>query len=57
LIHHESVSRGLGLDPVGAARYAGELAALKRIWKTDEIVDPFHHPHLSRAAERFVVAI
>ena len=57
LIHHESVSRGLDLDPVGAARYAGELAALKRIWKTDEIVDPFHHPHLSRAAERFVVAI
>jgi O-antigen biosynthesis protein len=57
LIHHESVSRGLDLDPVGAARYARELAALKRIWKTDEIVDPFHHPHLSRAAERFVVAI
>ena len=57
LIHHESVSRGLDLDPVGAARYAGELAALKRIWKTDEIVDPFHHPHLSRAAEQFVVAI
>lgn len=57
LIHHESVSRGLDLDPVGAARYAGELAALKRIWKTDEIVDPFHHPHLSRAVERFVVAI
>lgn len=57
LIHHESVSRGLDLDPVGAARYARELAALKRIWRTDEIVDPFHHPHLSRAAERFVVAI
>lgn len=57
LIHHESVSRGLDLDPVGAARFAGELAALKRIWKTDEIVDPFHHPHLSRAAEQFVVAI
>jgi GT2 family glycosyltransferase len=57
LIHHESVSRGLDLDPVGAARFAGELAALKRIWKTDEIVDPFHHPNLSRAAERFAVAI
>jgi GT2 family glycosyltransferase len=57
LIHHESVSRGLDLDPVGAARFAGELAALKRIWKTDEIVDPFHHPNLSRAAEQFAVAI
>lgn len=57
LIHHESVSRGLDLDPVGAARFAGELAALKRIWKTDEIVDPYHHPQLSRASERFAVAI
>lgn len=57
LIHHESVSRGQDLDPVGAARFAGELAALKRIWKTDEIVDPFHHPHLSRATERYSVAI
>lgn len=57
LIHHESVSRGLDLDPVGAARFAEELAALKRIWKTDEIVDPFHHPNLSRAAEQFAVVI
>ncbi len=57
LIHHESVSRGNDSDPAGAARFAGELAALKRIWKTDEIVDPFHHPHLSRAAEQFCVAI
>lgn len=57
LIHHESVSRGLDQDVVGAARFADELAALKRIWKTDEITDPFHHPQLSRAAERFAVAI
>lgn len=57
LIHHESVSRGLDRDPVGAARFAGELAALQRIWKTNEIVDPWHHPQLSRAAERFSVAV
>lgn len=57
LIHHESVSRGLDRDPVGAARFAGELAALQRIWKTDSIVDPFHHPHLSRASEQFSVAL
>lgn len=57
LIHHESVSRGLDRDPVGAARFAGELAALKRIWKTDEIFDPYHHPQLSRESERFAVAI
>lgn len=57
LIHHESVSRGDDRDPVGAARFAGELAALKRIWKTDTIVDPFHHPQLSRASEQFAVAL
>jgi len=57
LIHHESVSRGLDQDVVGAARFAGELAALQRIWKTDQITDPFHHPQLSRAAERFAVAL
>lgn len=57
LIHHESVSRGLDDDPAGAARFAGELAALKRIWKTDAIFDPYHHPQLSRASERFAVAL
>ena len=57
LIHHESVSRGLDQDVVGAARFAGELAALQRIWQTDQITDPFHHPQLSRAAERFAVAL
>lgn len=57
LIHHESVSRGLDRDPVGAARFAGELAALKRLWKTDQIYDPYHHPQLSRASEQFAVAL
>lgn len=57
LVHHESVSRGLDHDPVGAARFAGELAALQRLWQTDWIVDPFHHPQLSRAAEQFVLAL
>ncbi len=57
LIHHESVSRGFDRDVAGAARFAGELAALQRIWKTDEIVDPWHHPQLSRAAERFTVML
>lgn len=57
LIHHESVSRGLDRDSVGAARFASELAALKRLWKTDEICDPYHHPQLSRASEQFAVAL
>lgn len=55
LIHHESVSRGDDRDPIGAARFAKELAALKRIWKTDEVVDPYHHPQLSRASEQFAL--
>lgn len=57
LVHHESVSRGFDHDPVGAARFSGELAALQRLWQTDQIVDPFHHPQLSRAAEQFVLAL
>lgn len=57
LIHHESVSRGLDRDPLGAARLAGELAALKRLWGTGEKVDPFHHPQLSPFSERFVVRL
>lgn len=56
LVHHESVSRGFDRDPVGAARFAGELAALQEIWKTDRIYDPFHHSRLSRASEQFALA-
>jgi len=60
LVHHESVSRGLDRDPVGAARLAGELAALKARWGTgdmDRQVDPFHHPQLSRYSERFAIRL
>lgn len=67
LVHHESVSRGLDRDPVGAARLAGELVALKARWGTGgaqgqvaapgEAVDPFHHPALSPYSERFVVRL
>jgi len=57
LVHHESVSRGFDRDPVGAARFAGELAALQKLHGTDRIVDPYHHPELSRAAEQFVLAL
>ncbi len=57
LVHHESVSRGHDTDPLGAARFAGELAALQRIWRTNEIVDPYHHPMLSRASEQFAIEL
>jgi GT2 family glycosyltransferase len=55
LIHHESVSRGFDRDPAGAARFAGELAALKERWNTEKGIDPFHHPALSPASEHFVL--
>lgn len=57
LVHHESVSRGFDRDPAGAARLAGELAALQARWRTDTEVDPFHHPQLNRYSERFVVQL
>jgi GT2 family glycosyltransferase len=57
LVHHESVSRGLDKDKVGAARFARELAALQRRWATDQITDPYHHPELSRATEQFSVGL
>ena len=57
LVHHESISRGHDTDPVGAARFSGELAALQRIWQTDAIIDPFHHPNLSRASEQFAISV
>jgi O-antigen biosynthesis protein len=57
LVHHESVSRGFDRDPVGAARFAGELAALQNRWGTMEVFDPYHHPRLSRASEQFALAL
>jgi GT2 family glycosyltransferase len=61
LIHHESVSRGLDRDPVGAARFASELAALKAAWGTDsgpaEEIDPYHHPQLNPFCEHFVIRL
>lgn len=57
LIHHESVSRGLDRDPAGAARFAGELAALQERWNTNWVIDPFHHPQLSRASEQFMIGL
>ena len=57
LIHHESKSRGFDRDGPGKARFGGELAALKRIWKTDLRHDPYHHPELSQFSEQFVVRL
>ena len=57
LIHHESKSRGSDSAKANKARFAGELAALKRKWHTDVNTDPYHHPQLSRFSEQFLVAV
>lgn len=57
LIHHESKSRGNDRAKENRARFADELAALKRIWRTDQRPDPFHHPNLSPFCEQFVIAV
>jgi len=57
LIHHESKSRGKDSARENRARFAGELAALKRRWGTDRIRDPYHHPHLSPFCEQFQIAL
>jgi GT2 family glycosyltransferase len=57
LIHHESKSRGSDSAKENRERFAGELAALKRRWGTDQLRDPYHHPHLSPFCEQFHIAV
>ncbi len=57
MVHHESVSRGFDRDPVGAARFAREFAALDRTWGTHCMVDPFHHVSLSPFSEQYVIGL
>jgi GT2 family glycosyltransferase len=57
LIHHESKSRGSDSSKPNRARFAAELAALKRKWHTDGQHDPYHHPHLSRFCEQFLISV
>jgi GT2 family glycosyltransferase len=57
LIHHESKSRGSDSAKANRGRFAEELAALKRKWRTDERPDPYHHPHLSPFCEQFLIGV
>lgn len=57
LIHHESKSRGSDRLKANRARFADELAALKRKWGTDQRPDPYHHPHLSPFTEQFLIGV
>ena len=57
LIHHESKSRGSDSLRINRSRFAGELAALKRVWSTDRFRDPYHHPELSPFCEQFLISV
>jgi len=57
LVHHESKSRGSDRSKRNRARFAGELAALKRRWATDRKRDPYHHPNLSPFCEQFTISV
>ncbi|WP_238339478.1 glycosyltransferase family 2 protein [Novosphingobium ginsenosidimutans] len=57
LVHHESKSRGTDHSGEKKVRFAGELARLKKRWNTDRLVDPYHHPALSRFSEQFVIGL
>lgn len=57
LIHHESRSRGSDRAKANRARFAEELTALKRKWRTDRECDPFHHPNLSPFCELFLISV
>ena len=52
-----SKSRGRDTTKSKRARFAGELAALKRKWRTHEVRDPYHHPSLSCFCEQFLIAV
>ena len=57
LVHHESKSRGSDRLRINRARFAGELAALKAVWHTDQFRDPYNHPDLSPFCEQFLVSV
>jgi GT2 family glycosyltransferase len=47
LIHHESATRGRDLTTAQRARAEGEIAALRALWRTELLEDPFHSPNLA----------
>lgn len=55
LIHYESKSRGLDLDPEKRERFARELSALQARWGTASFDDPHYSPAFARSSERCVL--
>jgi GT2 family glycosyltransferase len=52
LIHHESASRGADSAPRNIARFAAELATLRRRWNTEQHHDRCWNPLFSRSSEQ-----
>jgi GT2 family glycosyltransferase len=54
--HHESASRGLEDTPEKVARFAGEIAYMRRTWGPLLDADPAYNPNLSLQHEDFSLA-
>ncbi len=56
LYHHESASRGIEDDPDKLARFAGEIAVMRRRWARELDRDPAYNPNLTALYEDFSLA-
>jgi len=56
LYHHESVSRGTEDTPEKKARFANEVAYMKRQWGQALEQDPYYNPNLTLEEENFSLA-
>ncbi len=56
LYHYESASRGPDTEPRHRARFAGEIAFMKRRWRNTLRTDPAYNPNLSLSSLDFAIA-
>lgn len=56
LYHHESISRGQEDSPEKQARFAQEVAFMKKKWGSILLSDPFYNPNLTQDREDFSLA-
>ncbi|TRY30778.1 glycosyltransferase family 2 protein [Aliiglaciecola sp. M165] len=55
LYHHESVSRGLDIEPMKRERFKRELSFIQKKWKTYIDDDPCYNPALTLKRENFAI--
>jgi GT2 family glycosyltransferase len=53
LVHYESASRGLDIDPAQAERLAEEIGRFMAKWGATVLTDPYYSPHLTLSREDF----